>query len=192
MKEIERAIRATRVWWSPARRALSSDCWRAERLRPSPPLGQIFSPDALDDEHVFEMVDRLKEAVASVVRARENEDVGYDSDHYGHGIGRLLAFDPTATLSDGLARDETQGFFDVDNCPAWSFWVGFVDKADRAAGPAALRSGCWEVGLLAYVPEDLVALVGKGVDVNAEGCLSWLDALPADASLVGVGRQLRL
>ena len=71
-------------------------------------------------------------------------------------IGRVLVFMPHDSLSDGFARQETDGFFDDDNAPAWDTWIGYVDDH-----------------LLAWVPSALVELVGWGIQVNPEQCILW-------------------
>jgi hypothetical protein len=91
--------------------------------------------------------------------------------------GRLLVYWPDDSLSDGAAEGETRGFFDVDNAPPWDTWVGlFRDQdADR-----------YSDYLASWVPPEFVELVDRGIDVNPEDCIRWLDDTD-----VAVARHLR-
>lgn len=75
-----------------------------------------------------------------------------------HAKGRLLAYFPGQTLSDGAAEAATDGFFDADNVPAWDTWLVYVAEDDL---------------LLSWVPDSLVEMVEDGIDVNPEECIRW-------------------
>jgi hypothetical protein len=81
--------------------------------------------------------------------------------------GRLLVYFPDEELSDGAAEAETRGFFDVNNAPPWDTWVGLF--RDDEAG----RSGDY---LVSWVPRLFVELVDRGIYVNPEECIRWLDS----------------
>lgn len=70
--------------------------------------------------------------------------------------GKLLLFAPEESLSDGAACYSSKGFFDVDNCPAWDTWVGFVERY-----------------VVSWVPPQLIELAKAGIDVNPEQCIIW-------------------
>lgn len=70
--------------------------------------------------------------------------------------GRILAFQPGETLSDGAADAVTAGFFDVNNTPPWDTWVGFADGT-----------------LYAWIPQALELVVQDAIEVNPEQCLKW-------------------
>lgn len=72
--------------------------------------------------------------------------------------GRGLLFTPQDSLSDGAATVHSEGFFDVDNVPAWDTWVYFDGRT-----------------LLSWVPPQLISKVQSGIDVNPEGCIRWAD-----------------
>jgi len=97
--------------------------------------------------------------------------------------GRLLAFTPDGTLSDGAAKLATQGFFDDDNIPAWDTWIWYVTN-DRVSNLEWWR-GC-DSYLLSWVPDSLVEVVAAGIDVNQEACLRW--ATDLDTAFI---RQLK-
>lgn len=82
--------------------------------------------------------------------------------------GRLMVYHPDADLCDGAAEAETDGWFDVFNTPPWDTWAGFFqdDRADTAA---------YATYLVAWVPPVFVDLVGRGIEVNPEQCIRWLD-----------------
>lgn len=72
--------------------------------------------------------------------------------------GKLLLFTPQDSLADGAATLASDGFFDIDNVPAWDTWVYFDGKM-----------------LLSWIPPQLFPKVQSGIDANAEGCLRWAD-----------------
>lgn len=82
--------------------------------------------------------------------------------------GRLMVYFPDADLCDGSAEIETEGWFDVFNCPPWDTWVGFF----RDAGPSTDSTSNY---LVAWVPPVFVDLVAHGIEVNPEQCIRWLD-----------------
>jgi len=97
--------------------------------------------------------------------------------------GRLLAFTPDGTLSDGAAKLATQGFVDDDNLPAWDTWIWYVTN-DRVSNLEWWR-GCNSY-LLSWVPDVLVEVIEAGIDVNPEECLRW--ATDLDTAFI---RQLK-
>lgn len=76
--------------------------------------------------------------------------------------GRLLVFGPDEELSDGAAEAETDGYFDVNNTPPWDTWIAFIEE------PGASY-------LLSWVAPHFIEPVARGIDVNPEGCIRWLD-----------------
>lgn len=72
--------------------------------------------------------------------------------------GRILAYFPEETLSDGAAEVATDGFFDWDNRAAWDTWLVYL--ADDHL-------------LLSWVPDSLVEVVEVGIYVNPEECIRW-------------------
>lgn len=78
--------------------------------------------------------------------------------------GRLLVVEINNSIWDGLSADESDGFFDVYDIPAWDTWI----HLRHAEGNDALL--CW-------VPSPLVELVGKGIFVNCTACIEWVDHL---------------
>jgi hypothetical protein len=75
---------------------------------------------------------------------------------------------PDAELSDGAAELETDGFFDVYNTPPWDTWIGFFqDQADPEWSYANY--------LIAWAPPTLIGVVERGIRVNPEDCIKWLN-----------------
>jgi hypothetical protein len=97
-----------------------------------------------------------RDAVEKLVRLRAelmpSRTVANDSE------GKLLLFTPQDSLSDGAATVASEGFFDVDNVPAWDTWIYFDGQR-----------------LLSWVPAQLISRVQSGIDVNPEGCIGWAD-----------------
>jgi hypothetical protein len=81
--------------------------------------------------------------------------------------GRLLVYFPDLDLACGAAEAESAGYFDLDNAPAWDTWVAMLqdDAETRRDTPY----------LVAWVPAELVALADRGIHVNPEECIQWLD-----------------
>jgi hypothetical protein len=88
-------------------------------------------------------------------------------------------------LSDGAAEAETAGFFDVNNCPPWDTWVALTQFSDGARGRAA--------HLFAWVPPAFEAVAQRGIDVNPEVCIEWLDnwQAPGRSALIDALRGAR-
>jgi hypothetical protein len=82
--------------------------------------------------------------------------------------GKLLVYFPDLELSDGAAEKESEGFFDVFNCPPWDTWVAFVNDAQPI-------SRDHREYLVAWVPNTLVLTAARGITVNPEGSLLWLE-----------------
>ena len=91
--------------------------------------------------------------------------------------GRLLAYFPDDNLFDGVAQAESEGFFDVDNIPRYDTWVWMVRNI-RTFNYADSAKGEMEANyLVAWVPPDFIQLASRGVRVNPEQCIQWLDTL---------------
>ena len=115
-----------------------------------------------------------EEAVCEVLNARARElrvksptQAGSVEEMPHLGGGRLLSYFPDAELSDGAAEQETDGLFDKNNAPPWATWVAFLSDSGN-------RDLSYRAMLVCYVPEELVELAGRGIDVNPEGCIAWL------------------
>jgi hypothetical protein len=81
--------------------------------------------------------------------------------------GRILVYGPDEELSDGAAELETGGYFDANNCPPWDTWIALTEFSDGGRGRAA--------HLFSWVPPAFESLVDRGIYVNPEGCISWLE-----------------
>lgn len=84
--------------------------------------------------------------------------------------GRLLAFSPENTLSDGAANFNTDGFFDDDNIPPWDTWIWYV--TNDPVNNFEWWRGC-DSYLLSWVPDSLVEVIASGIGVNPEQCIQW-------------------
>lgn len=81
--------------------------------------------------------------------------------------GRLLLAELDYSIWDRLSQDESGGFFDEFDIPAWDTWIHLrhTEKTDT---------------LLCWVPESLVPIVDQGIHVNCVNCIRWLDRLVFD------------
>lgn len=78
----------------------------------------------------------------------------------------MLIYFPDDDLADGAAEVESEGFFDINNAPPWDTWLAMVeDVGRRERNPY----------LLAWVPGELIHVAQRGIDVNPEECILWLD-----------------
>lgn len=97
----------------------------------------------------------------------KNEKSDSDDNTASLAGGRLLLFDPDASLFDGAAEAASKGFFDPDNIPARDTWVYYdIDEGSSYEQP-------FHTFLVSWVPETFVNLVQGGVDVNPESCIRW-------------------
>lgn len=82
--------------------------------------------------------------------------------------GRLLAYFPEEELFDGCAEAYSDGFFDVHNAPPCDTWVALCAGAsDRPHSNF----------LISWVPPAFVAAAVRGIEVNPEECIKWLDVV---------------
>lgn len=102
---------------------------------------------------------------------------------WGHLPGRLLVFFPDEETADGGAEAQTGGYFDIHNTPPWDTWVGFFDDLHETPTGPTMRSY-----LLAYVPAVFVPHVGRGIFVNPEECIQWLE--DSETALAALVKQL--
>lgn len=94
------------------------------------------------------------------------------------GKGRFVIFFPEYNLLCGAAEVYSAGYFSESNCPPWAMWIGCgqsgkIDSPRDAGGNYALDRGA--LYLIAWVPEPLIALAGRGIEANPEECIAWLD-----------------
>jgi hypothetical protein len=92
--------------------------------------------------------------------------------------GRILVYGPDEELSDGAAEAETAGYLDVNNCPPWDTWISLTQFSDGASGRAA--------HLFSWVPPVFLDDVQRGIEVNPEQCIMWLEdwQAPGDSALI--------
>ena len=94
--------------------------------------------------------------------------------------GRLLVYLPDMDLCDGAAEQISLGYFDVNNAPPWDTWIGIF------ADTGSPRSGSY---LVSWVPPPFLSLVEKGIEVNPEQCILWLDGADVSLSRLLVGKR---
>jgi hypothetical protein len=78
----------------------------------------------------------------------------------------VLVYFPDDELACGAAEVESEGFFDVHNAPPWDTWLAMVKDDGRTERNPYL---------LAWVPDELVGHAQRGIDVNPEECIRWLE-----------------
>jgi hypothetical protein len=75
-------------------------------------------------------------------------------------------------MNDGLAEQESDGFFDVHDCPPSDFWLGFA-----TVFPPHKRADSTHVDvLISWIPTELEELAMRGINVIAGNCSDWADA----------------
>jgi hypothetical protein len=142
------------IAWCEPRGVLSDPLgsMRSEELRP-----RTLGPDRAS-------------TVWSVVVARGHimHKASPATDAAGLRGGRLLVYFPDENLFDGAAELESRGFFDVDNAPPWDTWVGLFHGKWNAFSSSSDH-------LISWVPPTFIDLVDRGIYVNPEQCICWLD-----------------
>lgn len=183
---------AETITWCGKRASLTDpkDCLRTESLRPpSFWYGEAVYPKQL-------VVDSLLEQRAKDLRGWQIDDYPTASADSLQG-GRLLLYDPDQNLADGAAEDESLGFFNVNNEPAWDTWVSYIRFPDESEKRnriylrgeyvwSQLRGDYFNNCLVSWIPPQLVDLVTRGVNVNPEQCIAW-----ADDTEIALTRELR-
>jgi len=98
--------------------------------------------------------------------------------------GRILVYGPDEELSDGMAEQETRGYFDVANCPPWDTWLAMAEFGKAGAGRSA--------HLFSWVPAGFIELVTFGIEVNPEACILWLEDWrePAPSAIISALRRV--
>jgi hypothetical protein len=126
-----------------------------EQLR-TPSLKPQFSISESHPEGLREqLVEELVEKRAALLSSQEPHSF---SKNDIEKAGRLLFYFPNDNLADGAAQYSSNGFFDVDNVPPWDTWVHYSERT-----------------LVSWVPHQVVVLAQKGIDVNPEMCIRWID-----------------
>jgi hypothetical protein len=138
--------------------------WCGPRANPASPRSCLRTPDLAPRPLAADYFS----AVRTVLHSRESR-LGQPFGWPQAGEGRLMVYFPDADLCDGAAEAETGGWFDVYNTPPWDTWAGFFQDARSADGDA------YERYLVAWVPPAFIELVGRGIEVNPERCIAWLD-----------------
>ena len=88
--------------------------------------------------------------------------------------GRMLVMRPNDTLSDGLSKQITRGFFDVNNLPPPMLTVALVDCPEfyRPDKDIILQQDYY---ILSYIPKSFVPMVHEAINTNPEECILWLE-----------------
>jgi hypothetical protein len=151
-----------------ALRLAQATAWCTPRVDTSDPASSLRSdelrPWVLESDRaatVHQVLDSRAQHVRAAAPVRTR-------DHLRNG--RLLLYYPDASLSDGAAEAETDGFFDVHNVPPWDTWLGLF--RDGSSDPSFTDY------IVSWVPGDLVPLVERGISVNPEQCILWLADAP--------------
>ena len=116
-----------------------------------------FSPEFFGSNHYY--------TVNSLICSRryELERLGLDPAPDLRN-GKILVYEPDTNIFDGLSESETDGFFDVNDCPPWDTWVGYITTKD-----------CRYV--LSWVFNEAIPLVNAGAEVNCVECFYWLSTV---------------
>jgi hypothetical protein len=163
---LRRLINEAALWCLPRLDATRmANCWRSEELRP-----KYFEPSRAA-------------TVASLIRDRRNR-LGTVLTPKA-GAGRLLAYFPDAELSDGAAELESHGFFDVYNEPPWDSWIAWTVNP-------VVQDSAYREFLTVWIPDILVPMAQRSINVNPEQSIEWLEELPQsyrDAFIAGGNRE---
>lgn len=115
-------------------------------------LFKLFQESNATGKHV----DSFAEVINQVIKDRQGK---IKQSCKGRVVaGRILTFDPSATMYDGISEEVTGGFFDSDDLPPPEFWVGMVGEK-----------------LAAFIPSVFISRASEGVECCMGGCLEWAD-----------------
>jgi hypothetical protein len=89
--------------------------------------------------------------------------------------GRVLVYFPDDELADGAAEVESEGFLDLHNAPPWDTWFAMAEDTGRVERNPYL---------LSWVPDVFVTHAQRGIDVNPEECIRWLE--DCDVAIRGI------
>ena len=146
----------------------------AFELRLAQAMAWCAARASLDDPERSLRHEQLRPRVLEIDRATTVRTLAQDRERYvPHDLaparellgGRLLAYYPDLELSDGVAEEETRGFFDVNNAPPWDTWIALFRE------PVGDESYDY---IVTWVPPAMIDLVGRGIAVNPEECIVWL------------------
>jgi hypothetical protein len=89
--------------------------------------------------------------------------------------GRLLLYSPAGSDSSAASAVETNGFFDVHDCPPSDTWVWYVptNKQSDVHSSYARQDDY----LVAWIPPAFFELVEDGILVCPGQCIEWLDKI---------------
>jgi hypothetical protein len=118
-------------------------------------------------------IERLRLAVDMVVQGRPRGQIGNNQRPNLHS-GRFLLYDPFYAGGDGLAEVNSEGFFDIDDCPPWDTFVTFVEAGSTAVlGNFEFRTQ--RDGILCWIPRRAVSFAQAGINVTPLPSLSWVE-----------------
>lgn len=150
---IDRSIREAAAWCrlraDPARPA---DTLRTPDLLPFPWPGAFDTDRSIEQHQVICMQQRL-DLVAEVVQRRRasltQERVALPLTGPLPSDGFLILIWPDSDMHDECARDETEGFFDIEELPGHDSWVAYVTGSEEKIEKHGLDP--WS-RLIAWVP----------------------------------------
>jgi hypothetical protein len=158
--------------------------WSTTRAILEDPARSLRTPDlrprVLERSYAAAVSSVCQKRTRALAADRRAADVGDSGATAG---GRLLVYFPDAELCDGAAEAESRGFFDVHNCPPWDTWIAFHEVP---AEDVSFRSV-----VVAWVPSVLVADAHRGVYVNPEQCIQWLERPLAERLGLNSSRLVR-
>lgn len=152
----ERSLAETRRWCATPDHLDPRTSLRSHEIMP-----WIFEPDP---EWIVHHVVRQRGYLLE-----ERSRGGPYRDAAPSGDGRLLVHYPGLNLTDGAAEVASAGFFDIWNIPPWDTWVAYGTQ------PTGPREMSWAHFLICWVPPQLVEDADRGILVNPERCIEWLD-----------------
>ena len=176
LEQIETIIPEITLWYS-FHLTKATHPFRFNELKPSQSFNEILQGLELREKTDIlynKLLTRMKAIVQEVVSKRRSLLKTYKQKMVSSQKGKVLLYNPFASLNDGIAEKESGGFFDVYNCPAWDTWLIFISEDPRRGADwhAEVR---WDEYLASWIPQDLVTRVENGVKSNLEGCLAWAD-----------------
>lgn len=143
---LPQAIKETIVWAAP-RVDTKNLRWglRSRELRPDADFYDSMNPGFFNQSSYIRQVATKRSAILG--------SQSTSTSIYGH----LLLVDYKITNHNEATEIETNGFFDWADNPPWDLWIGEYNSQ-----------------LLVWIPQELVDVVRRGIDVECMGMFQWV------------------
>lgn len=99
------------------------------------------------------------------------------SNNFHIGDGQLMLYEPSLTLQDGVSHFNSDGFFDMADCPPPDCWIAYmVNETSLNINLSNPQQGNIEIDyLISFIPSKWLRVANQGIESNSTACLRWID-----------------